>query len=100
MVSWLSAEIDRTAAAHPNPGRTESFHRLNRAEYQNAIRDLLAIDVDVATLLPTDDADKRGFDNIADVLHDIEQSTELFLGSVIRKVKVMASRNGCSYVSL
>jgi hypothetical protein len=68
MASWLSAEIDRTAAAHPNPGRTEAFHRLNRAEYQNAVRDLLALDIDVATLLPTDDADKRGFDNIGDVL--------------------------------
>ena len=68
MVSWLSGEIDRTAATRLNPGRTESFHRLNRVEYRNAIRDLLALDVDVASLLPTDDADKRGFDNIADVL--------------------------------
>ena len=51
----------------PNPGRTEPFHRLNRAEYQNAIRDLLALDIDVAALLPADDA-SYGFDNIAGVL--------------------------------
>src|SRR5262249_34070901 len=49
------------------PGRTEPFHRLNRAEYQNAVRDLLALNVDVASLLPTDDV-SVGFDNIASVL--------------------------------
>ena len=42
----LEASLDRAAQAHPNPGRTEPFHRLNRAEYQNAVRDLLALDVD------------------------------------------------------
>ena len=51
----------------PNPGRTEPFHRLNRAEYRNAVRDLLDLDVDVAELLPADDA-SYGFDNIAGVL--------------------------------
>ena len=65
--SWLEGELDRAAAAHPNPGRTEPFHRLNRAEYQNAIRDLLHLDVNVASLLPPDDA-SYGFDNIAGVL--------------------------------
>ena len=54
----------------PDPGRTETFHRLNRAEYQNAVRDLLALDVDVADLLPADDA-SYGFDNIAGVLRDL-----------------------------
>src|SRR5580704_9597955 len=58
--------LDRAAAANPNPGRTP-LHRLNRAEYANAIRDLLAVDVDPATLLPADDS-SNGFDNIADVL--------------------------------
>ncbi|HEY7189086.1 MAG TPA: DUF1592 domain-containing protein, partial [Vicinamibacterales bacterium] len=58
--------IDRAAAAHPNPGRTP-LHRMNRAEYANAIRDLLSLQVDATTLLPADDS-SRGFDNIADVL--------------------------------
>ncbi len=68
LAGWLESEIDRHAAAHPHPGRTEAFHRLNRAEYANAIRDLLALDVDVAALLPADDIDEHGFDNMADVL--------------------------------
>ena len=65
--SWLEREIDRVAAAHPNPGRTQPLHRLNRTEYQNAIRDLLALDIDAATLVPADDQ-SYGFDNIAGVL--------------------------------
>src|SRR5213075_2308648 len=65
--AWLEAELDRAAVARPNPGRTEPFHRLNRAEYQNAVRDLLHLDVNVASLLPPDDA-SYGFDNIAGVL--------------------------------
>jgi cytochrome c551/c552 len=64
----LSVEtaLDVAAAAHPNPGRAP-LHRMNRAEYANAIRDLLAVDVDATTLLPADDS-SNGFDNIADVL--------------------------------
>ncbi|HTA46751.1 MAG TPA: DUF1592 domain-containing protein [Bryobacteraceae bacterium] len=58
--------LDRAAAEHPNPGRTP-LHRMNRAEYANSIRDLLAVDVDAPTLLPADDS-SNGFDNIADVL--------------------------------
>ncbi|MGB6940785.1 MAG: DUF1592 domain-containing protein [Bryobacteraceae bacterium] len=60
---WLEAEIDRKAAAHPNPGSVV-LHRLNRTEYANAIRDLLDLQVDVNTLLPADDS-ARGFDNVA-----------------------------------
>jgi hypothetical protein len=67
LVSWLVSEIDRDATVHPNPGRTESVHRLNRAEYHNAVRDLLALDLDVADLLPADDM-SYGFDNNAGVL--------------------------------
>src|SRR5688572_12253045 len=67
LVSYLVAELDRAGAAAPDPGRTVSFHRLNRAEYRNAIRDLLAVDVDVSSLLPGDDA-SYGFDNIGGVL--------------------------------
>ena len=62
----LEAELDRAWAAHPNPGRP-LLRRLNRAEYANAVRDLLALDVDVASLLPPDNS-AYGFDNIADVL--------------------------------
>ncbi|HLG59749.1 MAG TPA: DUF1592 domain-containing protein [Vicinamibacterales bacterium] len=66
-VRAIESELDRAAAAAPNPGRTEPFHRLNRAEYQNAVRDLLDVNVNVAALLPPDDA-SYGFDNIAGVL--------------------------------
>ena len=65
--SWLETELDRSAAAAPNAGRTEAMHRLNRAEYRNVIRDLLSVEIDVASLLPADDA-SYGFDNIAGVL--------------------------------
>lgn len=58
--------IDRAAAASPHPGRVP-LHRLNRAEYANAIRDLLSLEVDATTLLPADNS-SRGFDNLADVL--------------------------------
>ncbi len=59
----LEARLDQHAAAHPEPGSV-ALHRLNRAEYANAIRDLLALEVDVSTMLPADDA-SDGFDNIA-----------------------------------
>ena len=65
-VSWLETELDRAAVAEPNPGRS-TIHRLNRAEYVNAIRDLLGIEVDAHALLPADD-EHHGFDNIAEVL--------------------------------
>jgi cytochrome c551/c552 len=65
-VAKLEATLDRAAAANPNPGTTV-VHRLNRAEYANAVRDLLAVDVDASTLLPSDDS-SEGFDNIADAL--------------------------------
>jgi mono/diheme cytochrome c family protein len=66
-VASIERELDKIAAAHPNPGRTETFHRLNRTEYGNAIRDLLELDVDVASLVPADES-SFGFDNIAGVL--------------------------------
>jgi mono/diheme cytochrome c family protein len=65
-VGWLETRLDQASAASPNPGRP-LVHRLNRAEYANAIRDLLALDVDPSNLLPSDDS-SSGFDNIADVL--------------------------------
>ena len=68
VASWLETEIDTVALASPDPGRGETFHRLNRAEYHAAVRDLLAVDVDVAELLPADDTYEHGFDNNGDVL--------------------------------
>ena len=68
VASWLESEIDTVALASPDPGRGETFHRLNRAEYHAAVRDLLAVDVDVAELLPADDTYEHGFDNNGDVL--------------------------------
>ena len=62
----LADALDRDAAAHPNPGRP-AIHRLNRAEYSNAIRDLLGVDLKPGEMLPVDDSG-YGFDNIADVL--------------------------------
>ena len=55
-----------TTLANPDPGRTDTFRRLNRTEYQNAVRDLLGLDVDVTALLPRDDA-SYGFDNVGAV---------------------------------
>ena len=66
LVANLEGVLDRAAKASPNPGRP-LVHRLNRAEYANAIRDLLAVDLDVSALLPPDDS-SAGFDNNADVL--------------------------------
>ncbi|HEX6992721.1 MAG TPA: DUF1592 domain-containing protein [Gammaproteobacteria bacterium] len=65
-VAWLEARLDAAAAANPNPGRVV-LHRLNRTQYQNAVRDLLALDVDASELLPKDD-ESDGFDNVANVL--------------------------------
>jgi len=66
LAGFLETSLDRAATERPRPGRT-AMHRLNRAEYANAIRDLLALDIDAAALLPPDD-ESSGFDNIADVL--------------------------------
>jgi hypothetical protein len=63
LLAHLEGELDQLASDHPDPGRTATFRRLNRTEYQNAIRDLLALDIDVTELLPRDDA-AFGFDNV------------------------------------
>ena len=72
VASWLETELDRVAAARPNPGLRPPLHRLNRTDYKNAARDLLALDdlpreMEIDVLLPADDA-SYGFDNIADAL--------------------------------
>ena len=64
LIAHLESSLDRVAAENPDPGRTDTFRRLNRTEYQNAIRDLLALEIDVETLLPSDDS-SHGFDNIS-----------------------------------
>ena len=79
--------LDRAAAAHPNPGRPPA-HRLNRAEYSNAIRDLLALDIQAGSLLPVDDSG-YGFDNNADVLSISPALLERYL-SVSRMVASLA----------
>ena len=63
MIDYLESSIDRAVADAPNPGRTESLRRLNRTEYENAIRDLLALDIDATALLPHDESG-HGFDNV------------------------------------
>ncbi len=63
MATWLETSLDVASAAKPNPGRTETLRRLNRTEYQNAIRDLLALDIDAASLLPADESG-HGYDNV------------------------------------
>ncbi len=62
-VGQLVGLLDRNTAARPNPGRTESLRRLTQSEYQNAIRDLLDLQVDVSQLLPSDES-SHGFDNV------------------------------------
>src|SRR4051812_19646144 len=88
--SALERDLDAAAAAHPNPGRVP-IHRLNRTEYANAVRDLIAVDVSAAdgrALLPADDTG-YGFDNIADVLSVSPLLMERYL-SAARKVVRLA----------
>src|SRR4051812_21949710 len=67
VATWLETEIDKAAAAHVNPGRSATLHRLNRAEYANAVRDLTAIEVDAQQMLPPDEQ-AYGFENNAEAL--------------------------------
>ena len=87
--SWLENELDRAWLATPNPGRISAVQRLNRTEYNNAIRDLLALDVDVKPLLPGDDTADGSFDNVADVLNISTAHLERYL-SVARQVTRLA----------
>ncbi len=86
-IGWMETSLDRAAASNPNPGRAV-VHRLNRAEYANAIRDLLAVDIDAGSLLPADDSG-FGFDNNADVLSVSPMLTERYL-SAARKISRLA----------
>lgn len=87
LIASLEAQLDQAAAAKLNPGRTESFRRLNRTEYRNAIRDLLHLDVDVSSLLPSDEV-SHGFDNVS--VADLSPSLlERYL-SAARKISRLA----------
>jgi len=87
LVGWLETELDRNAFEHLNPGRA-SLQRLNRREYANAIRDLLAVEIDPASFLPADVAG-FGFDNNADALTLSAALTERYLGAAA-KISQMA----------
>ena len=83
LVEYIETGRDRLAELKPNPGRP-TLHRLNRTEYGNAIRDLLALEIDVADMLPADDIG-YGFDNIGDVLQVSPVLLERYL-STARKI--------------
>ena len=89
MADWLETEIDRAWDARPNPGRIGAVHRLNRAQYKNAIRDLFTLDVDVKSRLPGDETADGSFDNFADVLTISTAHLERYL-SVARQVTRLA----------
>ena len=97
-VVWLETQLDQAAAAHPNPGRTDTFHRLNRAEYRNAVRDLLGLDIDVASLLPADDA-SYGFDNIAGVLRMSPTLLDRYLAAALSVSRVAVGTPSSSPVA-
>jgi Protein of unknown function (DUF1592)/Protein of unknown function (DUF1588)/Protein of unknown function (DUF1585)/Protein of unknown function (DUF1587)/Protein of unknown function (DUF1595)/Planctomycete cytochrome C len=78
----LETAIDQAAASKPTPGAT-ALHRLNRTEYANAVRDLIAVDVDMATILPADDS-SEGLDNIADVLGTSPALIERYVGAAAK----------------
>ena len=82
LVNWLETELDAAAVRRPNPG-SPVIHRLNRAEYRNAIRDLLGLDLDHARDLPADDSG-YGFDNIGDVLTVSPVHIEKYISSARR----------------
>jgi hypothetical protein len=86
LVTAITTERDRMADTRPTPGRP-TLHRLNRAEYGNAVRDLLGLQIDVSELLPPDDSG-YGFDNIGDVLTVSPELLERYLlasGKVARQ---------------
>jgi Protein of unknown function (DUF1592)/Protein of unknown function (DUF1588)/Protein of unknown function (DUF1587)/Protein of unknown function (DUF1585)/Protein of unknown function (DUF1595)/Planctomycete cytochrome C len=87
LVSWLERRLDRAAAASPDPGPS-LLRRMNRAEYANAVRDLLHVDIDSKALLPPDDS-AYGFDNIADALGTSPVLVEQYL-SAAGKIAALA----------
>ena len=90
VAGWLETELDSAWAADPQPGRINAIHRINRTEYRNAVRDLLALDVDVESLLPGDETADGSFDNFAAVLGLSTAHIERYL-SVARQVTRLAT---------
>jgi hypothetical protein len=90
VANWLESEIDRLWEANPNPGKISAVHRLNRTEYNNAIRDLFALELDVRQLLPGDETADGSFDNFADVLSISTAHLERYV-SVARQVTRLAA---------
>jgi len=86
LAAYLETTLDKAGAANPNPGSVR-IHRLNRAEYSNAMRDLFGLDVDVSALLPNDDI-SEGFDNIASAL----KVSPSFLDQYIMAARAMAKQ--------
>jgi hypothetical protein len=86
----LENAIDQAWDARPNPGRVGAVHRLNRAEYNNAIRDLFMLDLDVKPLLPGDETADGSFDNLADSLSISTAHLERYM-SVARQVTRLAT---------
>jgi hypothetical protein len=87
LVGWIETELDRAEAQQPHPGNVGA-HRMNRAEYANAIRDLLDLKIDSAALLPPDDS-AFGFDNIAETLGASPALVEQYL-SAAGKIAALA----------
>ena len=85
LISWLEGELDKSGTS--NPGRP-TLRRLNRAEYANAIRDLLALDVDVTSLLPPDGS-AFGFDNVADAQGSSPALQQAYLAAA-RRISAVA----------
>ena len=83
LAGWLEGRLDAAARRWPDPGRPAAAHRLNRAEYRNAVRDLLAVEVAVEDLLPADDS-SHGFDNIGVALRLSESLLERYLAAARR----------------
>jgi len=90
VASELENTIDRAWSANPNPGRISAVHRLNRTEYNNAIRDLFALDIDVKPLLPGDETADGSFDNFADSLSIATAHLERYM-SIARQVTRLAT---------
>ena len=91
LLDWLEASLDAAALRSPNPGRTEALRRLNRTEYQNAVRDLLAVEIDAEALLPQDESG-HGFDNV-----NVSDLSPLLLGryiSAAQKISRLAVGSG------
>jgi hypothetical protein len=84
--TWMETSLDESAVGAPNPGSVP-LHRLNRKEYANAVKDLLALEIDAATLLPQDDK-SAGFDNIASAL----QVSPSFIEQSVSAARTIADR--------